>query len=62
MNTIFENERITIDIDDTETKYRISSFDKNCHYDDEIILDSEQMNYLKLMLEKIQLNVDDEFD
>lgn len=62
MNTIFENERITIDIDDTETKYRISSFDKNYHYDDEIILDSEQMNYLKLMLEKIQLNVDDEFD
>lgn len=62
MKTLFENERITIDFDDNEKLYRISSFDKNTHYTDDIMLDGEQMNSLKQMFNEIELEFNNEFD
>lgn len=62
MKTLFENERITIDFDDNENLYRISSFDKNTHYTDDIMLDEEQMNSLKQMFNEIELEFNNEFD
>ena len=41
MNKIYENDRIDIDFDEIEENYRITLFDKNYHYEDEIIIDKE---------------------
>lgn len=62
MKTLFENERISIDFDEVQHLYRISSFDKNTHYTDDIMLDDEQMNSLKEILNKMLLEFNNEFD
>lgn len=45
--TIFQNDRIDIAYNVIDEEYKISLFDKHCHYLDEFIIDKEQYDNLK---------------
>lgn len=56
MDNLFDGNRITIDMVNYQNDlYRISFFDKNYHFDNDIELDKEQMLELKDAFEKINL-------
>lgn len=58
MKTILETERVSVDFDETNNRYRITTFDNNFHYDSELILDAEQMLDIQKSLRKLKIQED----